>query len=84
MPKTVPIITDWTAAERLALVQKWHDPTVYEVKEETRHVANNDQEAWYSVVVLQTVCNSRHDVTKGNTYSYKLTVETCLKELGKR
>ncbi len=82
MPKQVPIITDWSEAERIALVRKWHPADVYEVTAEPQ--GNNDQEAWYKVVATQTVCNARHDVTKGNTYSYKLTVETCLKELGKR
>jgi len=80
MPKIIPIITDWSAEERLALVKRWHPAPTYQVTEEPG-MAANDQETWYSIVSLTTVANVHHDTTKGNNRFYKLTVETCQKEL---
>lgn len=88
MPKLVPIITDWSEEERLALVRKWHPAPVYSVRREPnldKSLGNgSDQEAWYMVVSEQTVANERFDTTKGNHHPLKLTVAQCLKELGPR
>jgi hypothetical protein len=71
MPKSVPIITDWPASQRLEIVRGWHPG--YEVSEAPNQAkaykgASEDQEAWYACV------------KDGNHYQYRLTVEELLKE----
>lgn len=74
MPKTIPIITDWPEAERLALVLRLH-PRAKSVTREPnldRSLGNNqDDQAWY-MVVLPT-----DDGRGENQYPYRLRVETC-------
>lgn len=90
MPKQVPIITDWSEAERLALVQKWHpDSDVKRSPALDKSLGNgSDQECWYDVLtpvgLLPGESRTSYYGQQKNNHMYRLTVKTCLENLGSR
>ncbi len=84
MPKLVPIITDWTEEERIALVRQLHPQS--EVRRaldlDISFGRRSDQERWYyTVKPTEDPMYNNDGSRKTNTHMFRLTVAHCQENL---